>query len=686
MQNDGLRFANYTIYWRSINSTTYELFWGTSATDNATIAYQVTTTADFGATSNTISASNDTNIFEATRTLVTNRSRRVGVGIIPVSAFHVYQNDTETGNAAGITIEQDGDGDALLQFLLTSSTRWVMGIDNSFNDTFRISPTAELSSNPVFEIATNGATSVNSTATTGNSFNVISSSLTTGSAAVFYSNSSDISARNLVEITNDNVSAVGATALSIQQDANARSLLISANGNTTSNAMEVIASNLTTGRLASFYSNSSENSSRNLIEITNDNASANGTTAIFINQDANGRAIFIDTEATSNDAVIISAANQVTGTVFNLFGLNSLDGGNGIYVQSNSAGTGNNYLFRSELGAATSAGSAAVLAVSLGAGTAIQAQGRSTFTALSATDTLADFNGDVLTTGSIASFNSNSSDTSVRNLVEIINDNSAALNALPLFVRQDADHEAVLIDGAGIETDIALEVNADALTNGEVARFYSNSASTTSRNLVRMWNANSAATNADVLFVDQDADAKAINVFTATATDEAINLSANSLTTGKGINATSNSSAGSSYRVANFEVTSGGTGTALRASHANGGIALLVQGTGARTIFQSSMEYSLTTVGASTYNVGGSDALIIVDYTATAPCTITIPSAQRRQGRRISIKDSGGNAGTNNVTIATGGSETIDGAATAVLSTDYESVDLICNGTNWFII
>ena len=63
----------------------------------------------------------------------------VGIGVVsPVSKLHVYQNDTLTDQTAGITIEQGGTGDAILQYLQTGAYRWVTGIDNSDGDKFKI--------------------------------------------------------------------------------------------------------------------------------------------------------------------------------------------------------------------------------------------------------------------------------------------------------------------------------------------------------------------------------------------------------------------------------------------------------------------------------------------------------------------------------------------------------------------
>ena len=63
----------------------------------------------------------------------------VGVEIAnPVSKLHVYQNDANDGAGSGVTIEQDGTGDAQLQLLLTGARRWVIGTDNSDSDKLKI--------------------------------------------------------------------------------------------------------------------------------------------------------------------------------------------------------------------------------------------------------------------------------------------------------------------------------------------------------------------------------------------------------------------------------------------------------------------------------------------------------------------------------------------------------------------
>lgn len=76
------------------------------------------------------------------------------------------------------------------------------------------------------------------------------------------------------------------------------------------------------------------------------------------------------------------------------------------------------------------------------------------------------------------------------------------------------------------------------------------------------------------------------------------------------------------------------------------------------------------------------DKIILVDATAGA-VTITLPAAATAgNGFRIAIKkvDSSGNS----VITDANGSETIDGALTSTLSTQYDTDNIICNGSNWF--
>tara|TARA_R100000049_G_C1937592_1_gene81510 strand:- start:294 stop:1505 length:1212 start_codon:yes stop_codon:yes gene_type:complete len=64
--------------------------------------------------------------------------------------------------------------------------------------------------------------------------------------------------------------------------------------------------------------------------------------------------------------------------------------------------------------------------------------------------------------------------------------------------------------------------------------------------------------------------------------------------------------------------------------------------------------------------------------------TVTLPAASGNSGKRIWIKLTTGTANTLTVDGASG--ETIDGAATITLDTQYDSLTLLCDGSNWHVI
>lgn len=106
------------------------------------------------------------------------------------------------------------------------------------------------------------------------------------------------------------------------------------------------------------------------------------------------------------------------------------------------------------------------------------------------------------------------------------------------------------------------------------------------------------------------------------------------------------------------------------------------------TRFGSTSEPMRVAWGASsttTASIGRAD--IYAATTVPAPRTLTISSAHIASVTPsapwiFTVKDESGNAGTNNITVATEGAETIDGAATSVISTDYGHVTLYSNGTS----
>ncbi len=89
---------------------------------------------------------------------------------------------------------------------------------------------------------------------------------------------------------------------------------------------------------------------------------------------------------------------------------------------------------------------------------------------------------------------------------------------------------------------------------------------------------------------------------------------------------------------------------------------------------------------SSSYSVQTRDYYLGVDSNQS-PVSLTLPSAGLLEtGQTYVVKDEGGAASTNNITIQASGSETIDGQNSVILESPYASIQLYCNGVNKFYI
>jgi hypothetical protein len=98
-----------------------------------------------------------------------------------------------------------------------------------------------------------------------------------------------------------------------------------------------------------------------------------------------------------------------------------------------------------------------------------------------------------------------------------------------------------------------------------------------------------------------------------------------------------------------------------------------------------SVKYRSKAAGDSPYAVLDSDYIIGVDTTAGAVEIDLQAGATAGTGRMLIIKDVGGNAGTNNITIDPNGTEKIDGQSTLVIAANSGSAIIFCDGTDWYI-
>ena len=88
----------------------------------------------------------------------------------------------------------------------------------------------------------------------------------------------------------------------------------------------------------------------------------------------------------------------------------------------------------------------------------------------------------------------------------------------------------------------------------------------------------------------------------------------------------------------------------------------------------------------STITASVDDYYIGMD-SSTAVVELRLPDAAvLTDGHTYIVKDEGGNAGTNNITILASGSQTIDGQNSLVLESPYASLSLYCNGVNKYYV
>ena len=89
---------------------------------------------------------------------------------------------------------------------------------------------------------------------------------------------------------------------------------------------------------------------------------------------------------------------------------------------------------------------------------------------------------------------------------------------------------------------------------------------------------------------------------------------------------------------------------------------------------------------AATYTASLTDYYIGVDSTG-GTISLRLPDAAiMLSGQTYVVKDEGGAANTNVITILASGSQTIDGQNQVLLYSPYAALSLYCNGTNKYFI
>ena len=101
------------------------------------------------------------------------------------------------------------------------------------------------------------------------------------------------------------------------------------------------------------------------------------------------------------------------------------------------------------------------------------------------------------------------------------------------------------------------------------------------------------------------------------------------------------------------------------------------------SMYTKGLSTAVRTLTGSSESVGGNDNVALCDCTSNA-ITINLPAASTASGLQYHIKKI--DSSSNTVTVDADGTETIDGALTQVISAQYESITIVCDGSNWHII
>lgn len=107
--------------------------------------------------------------------------------------------------------------------------------------------------------------------------------------------------------------------------------------------------------------------------------------------------------------------------------------------------------------------------------------------------------------------------------------------------------------------------------------------------------------------------------------------------------------------------------------------------TGTATFSGAQVDGITVFTSSGNYTVTATDRFILVNKAVGSATQVILP-ALVSTGRRLTVKDAKGDAGSNAITVLSAGTDNLDGASNAVIGTNYGSLDLIYSGTGWAII
>jgi hypothetical protein len=93
--------------------------------------------------------------------------------------------------------------------------------------------------------------------------------------------------------------------------------------------------------------------------------------------------------------------------------------------------------------------------------------------------------------------------------------------------------------------------------------------------------------------------------------------------------------------------------------------------------------FATNTQSGTTYAVAASDTVIFANAASNA-ITVTLPAASSFTGYRFYIKRIDGSV--NGCTVATNGTDLMDGVTSITLNTQYQAIGVVSNGAAWYIL
>ncbi|MCP3686571.1 MAG: LamG domain-containing protein [bacterium] len=265
---------------------------------------------------------------------------------------------------------------------------------------------------------------------------------TYGALLALDSESNNGANRSLLEI--DHSGTGGATsAIDINLGSSNGAILQGSSSNTTLPGLRLDCNDLTYGAVAHFASSSTDTNIRKLVHIQNASALSTGTTGLVIDQASTGKAISTNGDITAGayagtELDIVSTATTTRPAIITA---NSLTTAPAVYISSSSSDASERYLLElvnNDVGSILTGG---ITIDNNGGGPGLDLTNENT------TLDAIDVDCDSLTTGGIASFKSNSGDTSSRDLMTIHNDNTLATGTVGLNIIQDSTGKAITTNG-----------------------------------------------------------------------------------------------------------------------------------------------------------------------------------------------------------------------------------------------